>query len=284
LMRATFVVLCVLVSSWMVVGIELELVNGSFVPPGCTQKIACGGVMASIDSIDAYSNGPDQCSGNACAGSGTYGLKYQCVELAQRYFAEKFGITDDWHDNAIDFCTSYPKGVSKTSNPAHGDLMVFNWAPWGHVAVIDSVTSTTVNVVEQNNSPSGTNAYPRSSEYCFLTASSNSGGPSCGGLPDGWFCGYDGVNGDTNTNYLCSGGQISQSDACSFSCVVVAGANDECSNTGSCSGIPDGWFCGNDQVGADADILYFCSGGQADGAKTCPNGCQINQGSNDSCK
>jgi surface antigen len=37
-------------------------------------------------------------------------------------------------------CSSYPKGVSKTNNPSKGDLIVFNWGTYGHVALITSVS------------------------------------------------------------------------------------------------------------------------------------------------
>ncbi len=53
-------------------------------------------------------------------------------------------------------CQHYPAGVSQTNNPQHGDLYVHaktNGYPYGHVAVIDSVSGTSVNVVEQNSSP-----------------------------------------------------------------------------------------------------------------------------------
>jgi len=165
-----------------------------------------------------------------------------------------------------------------------GDLIVFDWAPYGHVAVIDTVTSTGADVVEQNGDPSGRNSYTLSSAYCFLTAGKPPSGPSCGSLPNGWFCGNDGVFGSTNTNYFCDDGKITQTTNCDFACVIVPGSNDQCSNTGSCSGLPDGWFCGNDKIGGESDVLYFCNGGKADGAKYCANGCQINPGVNDSCK
>jgi len=162
---------------------------------------------------------------------------------------------------------------------------VFNWATAGHVAVIDTVSDTAADVVEQNASPNGRNSYTLSSAECFLTARKlPPSGPSCNGLPNGWFCGNDGIGGSTNTNYFCDDGKITSTTACSFACVVVPGSNDECSDKGSCSGLPDGWFCGDDKIGGDSNTLYFCSGGKADGAKYCTNGCQINPGANDSCK
>lgn len=40
-----------------------------------------------------------------------------------------------------------------------GDLIVFSWDTYGHVAVIDSISGSTVNVVEQNGSAKYEHAY-----------------------------------------------------------------------------------------------------------------------------
>jgi surface antigen len=71
---------------------------------------------------------------------------------------------------ASEMCTNHPSGVRQTKSPQHGDLMVFSWAPYGHVAVIDSVSGSTIHVVEQNYHNSGTYAYDASEASCFLTA------------------------------------------------------------------------------------------------------------------
>jgi len=71
----------------------------------------CGAVMSSIDGIDAYSNGADQGTYNSCGGTGTYGFLYQCVELAQRYFAIMFGTPNLWDvEYASDMCSTMPAG------------------------------------------------------------------------------------------------------------------------------------------------------------------------------
>src|SRR5262245_52734986 len=46
----------------------------------------CGAVLASWDGTSARSNGGSTGTGNSCAGAGTYGLQYQCVELVMRHF------------------------------------------------------------------------------------------------------------------------------------------------------------------------------------------------------
>jgi hypothetical protein len=62
----------------------------------CADAPGCGTELTSFNGVAAYSNGADQCTGNSCAENGTYGYEYQCVELAQRYFAQKFGTTAIW--------------------------------------------------------------------------------------------------------------------------------------------------------------------------------------------
>ena len=94
----------------------------------------------------------------------------QCVELAQRWFNQRGGIRPIWPvAYAMQMCSNYPAGVTPTSNPGASDLIVFNWAPYGHVAVITSISGDTVNVLEQNGSPTGFNSYSVSQAECFLT-------------------------------------------------------------------------------------------------------------------
>ena len=54
-------------------------------------------------------------------------------------------------------CSSYPSGISRTSNPQAGDVVVFSWGTYGHTAIITSVGSGSINVIEQNASPTGIN-------------------------------------------------------------------------------------------------------------------------------
>lgn len=114
--------------------------------------------------------------GYSCAGYGSYGYEYQCVELAQRYFAQLYGTVPIWYGNAIDLCDTYPSGVELTSSPIPGDLVVFNSGTYGHVAVVTSISGSSINVIEQNASPTGKNAYEMNSQVkCFLHAVANNG-------------------------------------------------------------------------------------------------------------
>ena len=171
------------------------LINGVGAP-------SCGSAMSSFNGVSAKSNGYDQCTGSCCGGSISTGCAYQCVELAQRYFHEKFGITKIWYDNANQMCGNYPAGVKKTTNPQPGDLWVRTSGTWGHVAVITAVHSSTVDVIEQNSSPSGKNTYAKSDAGCFLTAQKSNDG-KCHHL--GYYCGDDGLGKSPNNLYYCSG-------------------------------------------------------------------------------
>jgi len=153
---------------------------GYFNVTSCTGAPSCGTAMSSFNGVSAYSNGVDQCTGSCCGGSISTGCAYQCVELAQRYMNVKYGIAPIWYDNANMMCSSYPKGISKTTSPQPGDLWVRTSGTYGHVAVITAVHSSTVDVIEQNSSPTGKNTYNKADAGCFLTAGHSSG--SCSNL------------------------------------------------------------------------------------------------------
>lgn len=240
--------------------------------------------MASYNGVPAYSNGGDQCTGNSCGGSTSTGYAYQCVELAQRYMHIKHGIAPIWHDNANMMCSSYPSGISKTSSPQPGDLWVRLTGTYGHVAVITAVHSSTVDVIEQNSSPSGKNTYNKADAGCFLTAGHGSG--SCSHL--GYYCGHDGLGKSANTLYYCSGAGAAPTvhKTCGFTCTIMpSGQDDKCADTGSCSKVNTGNYCGGDKLGADGHTLFRCESSKPDGGKYCSNGCTTAaSGNNDYCK
>jgi hypothetical protein len=53
--------------------------------------------------------------------------------------------------------------------------------------------------------------------------------PSCQGVADGTYCGADGVNGDSDTLYQCSGGIVSVIEVCSAGCDPSGDGADGCS-------------------------------------------------------
>ena len=98
-----------------------------------------------------------------------YGIKYECVEYARRYYMHVFGVTFKDVDNAIDlFQLSTMKDIETNKRipvksirntsyelPEPGDLIIWKadgpYEITGHVAVAVRVISpTTVQVAEQN--------------------------------------------------------------------------------------------------------------------------------------
>jgi len=101
-----------------------------------------GAPLTSLNGVTAYGNGGN--TDNGC--SGTYGILYQCVELAQRYFAQRWGYPPIWRDveAAVDMRAHHPEGITFIPNggapaPQAGDLLLFNGGAYGHVAVVKSV-------------------------------------------------------------------------------------------------------------------------------------------------
>src|SRR3546814_2242662 len=132
-------------------------------------------------------------------------------------------------------CDNRPSGVSKTSNPQPGDAVVFSWGTYGHTAVIMKVSSSSVTVIEQNASPSGSNTYNRNQVSCYLTAQKSTGKCS----HRGYYCGNDGLGLDANKLYFCdaAGAKPTVSKTCSFTCVIMTQGNDDKCASGSCSSV-----------------------------------------------
>lgn len=142
----------------------------------------CGTALASLDNVSAKSNGSYQGTGSSCGGQGSYGLQYQCVEFARRYWsvakAHTFGSLSN---GAQQLCDLTPDRWVKYSpsdyshHPTKGDLIVLpgtSTNPYGHVAVVDYISGSTqawtAYVVEQNGSCSGRAAYSMDRLRCYL--------------------------------------------------------------------------------------------------------------------
>jgi hypothetical protein len=128
--------------------------------PYATVLVAAGdwaGASAAMGDLNVYSNG----DGNQDTAQ-TYGLQYECVELAQRWAAVRFGAQPIW---PVAYAyqmwdvgprlkvpwQQLPNGGAVA--PQFGDLLVFGSttsSPAGHVAVVAGVASDHVDVVEQN--------------------------------------------------------------------------------------------------------------------------------------
>ncbi len=176
--KALLVLLCLGCSSTENLGASIERVD----------MICSEAASATIDGIPAYeycgnfdvwsNNGVDTKSTSGGAGwirtETNYG--YQCAELALRYLHFRDGITTVWKgiSYADEMCATHPAGVSVVLTPAHGDLMVFGAGSCGadsvagHVAVVDTVNASTIDVVQQH--PAGKVTWNTACASCFLRA------------------------------------------------------------------------------------------------------------------
>ncbi len=124
-----------------------------------------GTPLTSLDGVTAYGNGGT--TDNGCVG--TYGILYQCVELAQRYFAQRWGYPPIWSgvEAAADMRTHHPVGIAFIPNggtpaPQVGDALLFNGGAYGHVALVQSVDRHTgrISVIEENWTRAGEASLP----------------------------------------------------------------------------------------------------------------------------
>ena len=137
-----------------------ELSSGSAVC-GARVGAAYEGVYAQSNSTCVW---PNACSCKCATGNCDtgYGVGYQCVELAMRFWAQKYATF--WRDNAwglfddaIGRCDTWasPNGAKASADwrpPTPGDMVVWGRRNdgWGHVAVITAVGARTIDIMEQN--------------------------------------------------------------------------------------------------------------------------------------
>ncbi len=167
--------------NWIVVIVLVTILSGLtvvvwsiiswYTNGGCTYAPSCGTILATYQGIPAYSNGKYQCLNTDCSSHVQTGRQFQCVEFVQRYLQSIHGIDpNDWkNDNADQMCSIRPSRVKLTSSPKPGDLFVSKSTSPGHVAIISKVNWLSVDVVEQNASPTGEGSYYKYSAQCFLT-------------------------------------------------------------------------------------------------------------------
>jgi len=148
--------------SWLSIGCLISV----FSPEAFSQTSPCGANLALYRSVGAKSNGKFQGTEDSCAGRGTYGLQYQCVEYIRRFYSEALSDnTTAWRLNAVDFyqkasslsLLSFENGQTATS-PTPDDIIVFGATarnPYGHVAVVTQVIGNSVTCIEENWSRTG---------------------------------------------------------------------------------------------------------------------------------
>ena len=121
------------------------------------------GADAALGDLNVYSNGAQ-----SQETTGTFGRKYECTELAQRWAYYKFGEPAQWPISSAagmwNAGPSLPVPLAQESNggaspPQFGDIIVFAATgsnPTGHVAVVSAVTPSSVTAVHQNFTFNGT--------------------------------------------------------------------------------------------------------------------------------
>ena len=113
--------------------------------------------------VDVRSNGVNGCA-SGCAVRGTYGTKYQCVELVNRFVRTQGWVTSNIMGNAGQLLDKAPSAAFDKHPagdgylPVPGDIIVWTGGStgYGHVAVVSGVAGNVVTFVEQNASRTGT--------------------------------------------------------------------------------------------------------------------------------
>ena len=70
---------------------------------------------------------------------------------------------------------------------------------------------------------------------------------------------------------------------CAGGCLIRPAKGDTCAGAGGTC-VDTGRYCGGDKLDGDPQTLYKCQAGSGVVSKTCPNGCQVNPGTDDTCK
>lgn len=107
----------------------------------------------------------------------------------------------------------------------------------------------------------------------------------CKGLEDGWYCGFNGLNGSPPPDWLVHCVDASPIvRVCDAGCLAFpSGTSDRCDE---CPGFPNGNYCGSQfstYASDNAPFLISCGQGIAAIQKDCTNGCQPGPG-DASCK
>jgi hypothetical protein len=126
------------------------------------------------------SNSTCTAAGCSCGGTGTYGLRYQCMELANRYFIHNvFGtqnarirasVAKSMCSAAKEMTTYYKVRYPGSSyRPVAGDALIWTNSGAGHVAMVTNSSGSTVNFVHQNARYSSTKAWVTGSVPWYST-------------------------------------------------------------------------------------------------------------------
>ena len=102
---------------------------------------------------------------------------------------------------------------------------------------------------------------------------------------DGDYCGGNGIEGDVETLYACSGGTITVKEQCAAGCYAKAvGENDTCVDATQACTLGNGLYCGNNGIVGDPSTLYRCTDGIVAVEQHCGGGCDRKPpGEDDAC-
>lgn len=116
-----------------------------------------GTKVGSFNGVDAYSNGSTTYASNQYYTYNGYktGMKWQCVEYANRYFFAKFGKKIAGGNANSYYSNASSKGLNRAANgstnkPQVGNILCSAGGSYGHLSIIREVGSNYVKVIEQN--------------------------------------------------------------------------------------------------------------------------------------
>jgi hypothetical protein len=132
-----------------------------------------GAVSASFNNVTAYINcpiGSVNSYGSSYVGSTYVGLKWQCVEYVQRYYATvykmniktAFGNANSFYTSSTHSSIGLEKFANGSTSPQIGDILVSTANTFGHVAIVTGVSASTVSIIDQNFSTSSARTLARS--------------------------------------------------------------------------------------------------------------------------
>jgi CHAP domain len=136
------------------------IVTAKEVSSGTTGGLQYGSFYGSSNGVNVYSNGSNPLYGsddyNTVNGYNT-GMKWQCVEFVNRYYLQVYGtkIRIAGQHAYQYFGNASQRGLKAYANngstsPQVGDILCLSGNTYGHVAIITAVTSTYIEVAQQN--------------------------------------------------------------------------------------------------------------------------------------
>jgi hypothetical protein len=140
--------------------------------PACGAVVLTGVSWLGGRGVDVHYNTHVNGSTASCAGFSVanlavqYGGGWQCIELAARlYYVLGWGTVYAGKDGGAQYIPEGSPSLQFFANgsgyvPVPGDLVVEWGGTWGHTSVVNSVSATAINAVEQNVGVTAWHTYP----------------------------------------------------------------------------------------------------------------------------